>query len=127
MALHRPPTGENMITQHQSDENCPCKPIRMNIQKARTTGRAGRHQGYNTTVVYQHQPMPTHVAEVIYPLDQQVTGLNGGTRVRSVRTGLTYRVKRMHVTYIGLIQEASGMEMSVSREDLNEMFEKAEG
>lgn len=59
MALHRPPAGESMISQHVSSPDCPCKPQRVVTTKRRTTGGFGRHQGYKQAgEVYQHNPMP---------------------------------------------------------------------
>lgn len=57
MALHRPPAGESMI-KHTASADCPCKPRRIVVTKQRTTGKFGRHQGYNSSEVFEHNPMP---------------------------------------------------------------------
>lgn len=42
-------------------QKCICNPVRTSDWKARTSGRGGRHQGYNVTVVWKHNALPVTV------------------------------------------------------------------
>lgn len=43
---------------HTSGLDCPCNPKRETIRKARSSGRGGSHQGYNTSFSFVHYALP---------------------------------------------------------------------
>lgn len=53
--IHKPPAGESLIGSHVISKDCPCEPVRSTTYRAASSGRHGRHQGYNVKIVWTHQ------------------------------------------------------------------------
>jgi hypothetical protein len=53
MEKHIPPFGQSLIGLH-TGKDCKCEPRKITSHTAKSSGRYGKHQGYRSNVVYQH-------------------------------------------------------------------------